>query len=263
MRAYYRDLPDRGDSPIVPYCRARLADDEHTRFALLEQAIDRDRSFYYGHLAKARLNRGLGYLDKAQASLASALAAKPESPECNLEMAEVLRELGQYAAAEPYYSNYLSARPDDRHVGKVFAQLLIYHLGRAAQARALLEPYLRKDPEDTAVLMDLAAVDWLVGDEGAAIARYHKVLELDRGIARAALNLANLYYESVAEAEPKRRDEAWARARKAFLYYRGLARTHDVHDMIDLHLAVPFRLHAIEAALGPDDGAPPQPGHNF
>jgi tetratricopeptide (TPR) repeat protein len=99
MRAFYAALPDRPSSPVLPFCRARLAEDDHTRLELLRAALERDPSFYFGHLAMARVNRDLGRLDVAQQALEKALAARPRHLESNLEMAQVLIDLGRFGEA--------------------------------------------------------------------------------------------------------------------------------------------------------------------
>lgn len=263
MRRYYAELPDRPRSPVVPFCRARLAQDDHTRLELLRTAAERDPSFYFAQLAIARVNRGLGRLDVAEEALGRALAARPRHLESNLEMALVLMDLGRYGRAEPYLANYVTARPEDRLAAKTYAQLLLYRLDRVRQAEPILRRLLDENREDTDVLMDLAAIDWRQERHEAAIAGYHEVLRLDPTMTRAALNLGNLYYELGRGASGDERTQAWRKARKAYEYCVAANRSEGLHDVLDVTLALPYRLDLIAQAIGPGDGAPPSPGQNF
>jgi len=262
MRAWYAALPDRPGSPVPLYCRARLAADDHTRLALLEEALARDPSFYFAHLAVARIQRALGRLDAAQEALERALVAQPHHLESNLEMAQVLIDRGRYAQAEPYFANYVAARPDDRLAAKAYAQLLLYRLHRVRQAQPVLERLRSENPEDPDVLMDLAAVAWEQDRFADAIAAYHEVLRLDATATRAALNLGNLHFER-GQRNADERPAAWSMARKAYRFYLSAARGAGLHDHLDALFAVPYRLELIAAEIGPDDGTPPAPGQNF
>ena len=263
MRAFYAALPDRPSSPVLPYCRARLAEDDHTRLALLRAALERDPSFYFGHLAVARVNRDLGRLDVAQQALEKALAARPRHLESNLEMAQVLVDLGRFGEAEPYFSNYVAARPEDRLAAKTYAQLLLYRINRVRQAVPVLERLHQENREDPDVIMDLAAVAWRQDRFDDAIAHYHEVLRLDPTVTRAALNLGNLYYELGKGAEGEARAVVWRKARKAYQFYVAANRGEGLHDTLDAMFAVPYRLDAVAAGAGADDGAAPTPGQNF
>lgn len=263
MRAYYAALPDRPASPVVPWCRARLAEDDHSRLALLREALARDPSFYFAHLAMARIHRDLGRLDVAQQALEKALVARPRHLESNLEMAQVLIDLGRPGEAEPYFANYIAGRPDDRLANKAYAQLMLYRLHRVRQVAPLLERLHEENREDPDVIMDLAAVAWHQDRFDESITLYHEVLRLDPTAVRAALNLGNLYYERGLVAAGDVRATAWRKARKAYQFYLAANRSAGLHDTLDAMFAVPYRIDAIAGAAGPDDGAAPVPGGNF
>ncbi len=261
-RAFYVQADDRPGSPVLPFCRARLAEDDHTRLTLLDEALKRDPSFYFGHLAHARVHRGLGRLDVAQQSLAKALAARPRHLESNLEMALVLAELGKYVQAEPYFATYVAARPEDRLVAKTYAQVLLYRLNKPREAGVVLRRLTQDAPKDADIAMDLAALAWREGRTDAAIQGYHQVLQLDRGATRAALNLGNLYFEVGQKQDGAARAQSWGRARKAYQFFLKAPRTAGLHDHLDEMFTVPYRLDLIGGAVA-DDGAAPTPGANF
>lgn len=263
MRQYYAALPDRPQSPVVPYCRARLAEDDHTRLGLLRTAIERDPSFYFAHLATARINRELGRFDLAHEAMERALVARPRHLESNLEMALVLTDLGRYGQAQPYYANYVAARPEDRLVAKTYAQLLLYRLDRVAQAEPILKRLQDENREDSDVVMDLAAIAWRQDRFDDAIAGYHEVLRLDPTRTRAALNLGNLYYERGRAATGEARAAVWRKAHKAYEYCVAANRGEGLHDTLDAMFALPYRMDVIAKEIGAGDSAPPAPGTNF
>ncbi|MEZ5964930.1 MAG: tetratricopeptide repeat protein [Planctomycetota bacterium] len=263
MRAFYADMPDRPRSPVVPFCRARLAEDDHTRLGLLSEALARDPSFYFAHLATARINHDLGRLDLALEAMERALAARPRHLESNLEMALVLIDLGRFAQAEPYLGNYVAARPEDRLAAKTYAQLLLYRLDRVRQAAPVLERLQRENAEDPDVIMDLAAIAWRQGRFDDAVAGYHEVLRLDATMTRAALNLGNLYWERGRSSDGEARAAAWRKALKAYEYCVAANRGEGLHDTLDIMFALPYRMDLIAQAIGPSDMASPSPGVNF
>ena len=54
MRAYYEEHRD-GQSPVWPYLQARLATHDYWRLELLDEAIERDPSFYWAYLSRGRI----------------------------------------------------------------------------------------------------------------------------------------------------------------------------------------------------------------
>jgi tetratricopeptide (TPR) repeat protein len=252
MRAFYAAWPDRPTSPVPPFMRALLAQDDSVRVAALEQAIGRDRSFYYAYTELASIYRNLGRTGLALEMLQSAVAARPEYAPANVALAQVLEDLGRFAEAESYYELYVRLQPGDREAKKALVGLRVYHLGRPAAASPLIEDLLRFDPEDVEVMMDQAAVAWTTGRIDDAIAIYHRVLEVDPSRARAVLNLGNIHFEALPDASIESKQRHWPRARAAYRYFLGMDRADGLFDLADLHFAVPYRLKVIEEALGPD-----------
>ena len=107
--------------------------------------------------------------------------------------------------------------------------------------------------------MDLAAIAWKQGQFDGAVGRYREVLSLDPNHELAALNLGNLHYDVLwREDADVRREESWAMAQRAYLYYLGLTenRSLDRFDLFDTNFAVPHRLREIEELIGAYDGPP-------
>ncbi len=263
MRAFYATAIDRPASPVPPYCRARLAEDDYSRLALFDECLRRETSFYFAYLARARVNRELGRVDAAHRDLELGLAARPAHAESNLEMAGVLMDIGRFQDAEPYLTNYVEARPADRVAAKTLAQLLLYRVGKIDAAEKLLRRLQTEDTEDASVLMDLAAVAWRRGDFAAAIAGYHRVLELDRTRTRAALNLGNLYFELGQHEKGEAQATHLRRARKAFRFFLEADRAEGMHDALDARFTVPYRMDELAKVIGADDAEAPAPGRNF
>lgn len=261
MRAYYEGTPDRPNSPVLPWARARLERTDSRKVDLLDEAVARDASFYpaYVDLAEVwgrsdRTAKQLDYLEKA-------VQANPEWPEANLGLARVLVSVGRGEEAVPYFETYLRARPDDLESVRQFVRLLLYDLGRVEPADPFIDRLLTASPEDSSALMDAGAAAWLRGDRERAAAAYRRVLALDPRDARAALNLGNLWFQRPDRADEQRRED-WRKARAAYRYFLGLDSWDDVHDLQDLMVSVPYRLEVIASALGPlpDDAPPPRLG---
>ncbi|MEM7202779.1 MAG: tetratricopeptide repeat protein [Planctomycetota bacterium] len=256
MEQFYAGRDD-GVSPVWPYAQARLAADHETRQLRLQEAVRRDRTFYWGYLSLGRMWHSIGNTENAAARLRDALSARPDCPEARLALGQVLSELGRYEEAEVEYGNYVRARPTDREVLREYVRLLIYQLARLDQASPLVQRMVDQDPEDIEALMNLAAIHWKAGKPHDARDVYRQVLQIDPNSAAAVLNLANLYYEPLARDD---KQAAWTRARRAYRYYLRLGRTDTVFDVWDQQFAVPDRLARIESELGPDEAAPPRLG---
>jgi len=247
MRAFYAAWSERPGSPVVSFLKARLLEDTSEQVRLLEEITKKDGRFAPAWLSLGRIRRSVGQLENASADLRSALSANPRCSEASLELAEVLVQLGKGADASQHFRNYLLLNPGDRLARQQYAQLLIYDLGQPTEARELVEELRRQDPGDVGVLMDLAAIEWKTSRGEVARDLYKKVLELDRTQSRAALNLGNLWFEVYSRAgDPKLVEEAYAKARKAYLYYRNMRRHEGVLDALDFHMGVPYRIKWIE-----------------
>ena len=76
-----------------------FGESEFERQRELRESVARDRSFYWGHLSLARLDRAGNRTATALESLGDALSARPGFAEARLELAELLVELGRYEEA--------------------------------------------------------------------------------------------------------------------------------------------------------------------
>lgn len=247
MREFYAGPGARPGSVVATYLRARLLEDTSDQVRALEEITRKDSRFAPAWLSLGRIRRSVGQLENAVADLRSALTANQRCSEASLELAEVLVQLGKGAEASQHFRNYLQQNPGDRLARQQYAQLLTYDLGQPTEARPLVEELVRQDPGDVSALMDLAAIEWKTSRGEVARDLYKKVLQLDRTQSRAALNLGNLWYEIYSRAgDPKLVEEAFAKARKAYLYYRNMRRHDGVLDALDFHMGVPYRIKWIE-----------------
>ncbi len=250
MRAFYAARPDELTA-LTPFLRSRLAPDDASRVELLDEAIKRDDQFHLAYLEYAALWRRIARTGQALKYLQLAIGCEPSSPEANLGMAEVLVKLGRAKEAEPYYANYVRLRPGDRVAKKAYLQLLIYSLDQLDRAEPLVLELLAVQSSDVEVIMDRAAIAWMRGRHAEAIEFYQDVLKRESGRARAVLNLGNLYYELAHSAEGETERAYLQKARLAYIYYQQMSQAEGFHDLVDLRLAVPFRLKDIGKRIGP------------
>ena len=260
MRAFYAQREDQPDSPLLPYLRARLSDNNRDRFELLDQATRRDGSFFRAYLAKAQIYRPLRRTDRALDELRKAILARPKDPKANLAIAEVLAQLGRYREAARHYQVLARRSPGSQSVKKDYLALLIYQLGELESAEKIVEDLLAFDDLDVDALMDKAAIAWLRQEFAAALQLYQQVLQIDESQSEAVLNIANLYFQGLAgEAEAGKR-EYWPKARLAYVYYLDHFRSATGFDQLDRWLGVPVRLREINTLLGEEKGLNPRVG---
>lgn len=256
MRSHYEALPDRGDSPMPAFAKARLLSSNFARKAAIDALLKAHPGFSYAWLAQGRVQRGIGRLQEAVASFQSAIGKNPKLLEAHLELAECFAELGRNAEAQAAYDNYLRAAPNDRATVRAYVHLVLYRNDKVGAARPWIEKLLAEDPLDESVRMDLAACEWRSGNAAAALQNYLEVLEQRPENARAALNIGYLHFDAFARNEALRR-EHWPKARAAFLLFLQTVRPADGHDYFERSFAVPFRLKQIEELLGPAPSTPP------
>lgn len=256
MRDYYAALPERRDSPVPAFAKARLVESNFARKGAVDELLRRHPRFAWAHLAAGRLSRGIGRLQDASDSFARAIAVHPRLLAAHVELAECLAELGRSAEAKVAYENYLRAAPNDRATVRAYVQLALYRLGDAGAARPWIERLLTEDPLDDSVRMDMAACDWRSGQLDQAVAGYLEVLQRRPDNARAALNLGYLYFDALPRDEAQKR-QYWPKARAAFRLFTQVVRPVDGHDYFERSLAVPFRLKQIDELLGPAEAKEP------
>jgi len=260
MRGFYAQHEDPSDSPLLPYLRSRLSDNNRDRLRLLDVATRRDQSFFRAYLAKARIYRQLRRTDRALDELRKAIRARSESTEANQAIAEVLVQLGRYREAAWHYRALAQLKPGSHAVSKDRLALLIYHLGELDEAEKIVDDLLAFDDLDVEVLMDKAAITWLRKDFTGALQIYQRVLRIDGHQSEAVLNIGNLYYQALAGGTEAGRREFWPKARLAYRYYLGHFSSASGFDQLDLWLGVPVRLRQIDALLGRDPTLEPRLG---
>lgn len=255
MRAYYADLQDDGRSPLVPFFQARLhraARREADCQRLLAEALQRDHRFYYAHLERGLMWWGVKKPAQALRALEAALALRPALAPAWRSLAEVQVALSRPEDAANAYRKYLEFVPEDEGAMRALAELYVYQVdGGLGEAERLLTYLRRAHPDDLDLQMHEAALRWQKGETGRAQELYRAVLQRAPTRARAALNLANLYYEAGRRVQGDARAQSWRRARRAYDYFRSLDGGDDAYDWWDMNLAAPRRLKEIDALLGP------------
>lgn len=256
MRRFYAGLKDDRKSPLVPYFHARLERLDRREApcqTLLATALKREPGFYFAYFEIALMWIGVDKPAQAVTPLRKTLSARPKLVEPRRYLAEVYVELTEWALASKEYETYLRARPDDDQARRELVSLLLYRVpDRVDEAAQMVEALLRKSPDDLSLHMDRAAVLWKRGEPDAAAREYRHVLAKNHTAARAALNLANLYFDRGrrAKAGSEAQKAAWTRARLAFRYFRSLESYADAYDWFDLNLAARVRLQRIDQVLG-------------
>jgi tetratricopeptide (TPR) repeat protein len=255
MRAYYTQLEDSPQSPLVPFLRARLARHEVECRDYLRVALSRDRRFVWARLEMARMRRSVNQPEVALTEIEKALAVRPGFVPAQKEIAELYLELDRPELAEPYYKSYVRARPEDERAQRAYAWLLIHKLDKPEDARPVVEALLLKHPEDLNLLMELAAIHWRRARLPEAIQTYRRVLRQEPKNATAVLNLGDLYFDWMG-ASDETRDVAWQQARKCYRYFLSLRDDSRALLLLNRLLAVPYRLEQINRRLGPTDDTP-------
>ena len=243
-------------SPVVDYLKARLAETSYAQCNALEAILQKDPSFAWAHLSRARVTRLQGRLLQALDMFAAAIVNDPQLHEAKLERAQVLEELGRDEEAAVDYRNYLAARPDDRTAARQYVGLLLYRLARVDEAITWLDRLEQQMPGDPTLRMDRAAALWRAARPREAVATYLALLQDVPQNARAALNIGLLYYE-VAPKNDAERQLYWPKARAAFRLFLERVQPADGHEQFERTLGVPFRLERIAELLGPAPVAGP------
>lgn len=279
MERFYLALTDRPRSPVVPYVKAAVVTSDQERIALLEESIARaPDSFHWGYLSLGRVLRrpDVRKSGRALEMFQRSVEVRGDCAPCNLEYAEALAEVGRIEEAEKRYRRYRELRPFDRTVTKQFIQLLVHgsfpSRRRLEEARALVDELLELDPEDSDLWMMRAAIAWESEDYRSARDHYQKVIELyqveggggDIDYWRAVLNLGNLYYSVLADVDPGGKEAWWPKARDAYQHFSQQGVADGVFDLVDLYVAIPYRLQRIDEAIGPaPEGHVPEPLKTF
>jgi tetratricopeptide (TPR) repeat protein len=255
MRARYAAPAATGDW-VGRLCRVRLLDTAYERDRELRKLLEAAPASAFVQLALARNLRGEGRLVPAGDAYLAALRLDPALHEARWERAQVLAEIGRDDEAAAEYAVYLQQVPDHDVARRAYVGLLLYRLGRAADARRQLDVLEPRHPDDLDLWMDRAAALWLGGEPQRAVAKYLAVLERQPAAARALLDIGLLYYEVLA-TDPASRRRYWPAARAAFALFLTTVVAQDGHDAFERAVAVPFRLQRIQQLLGPASGPAP------
>ncbi|MBK8098899.1 MAG: tetratricopeptide repeat protein [Planctomycetes bacterium] len=252
MRTFYRERHEQ--EPAIAYAQARLLTTPFEQFEAVRRIQNKHPAFPWAPLSIARLQRARGQSGDAAAAYRQVLALRGDQLDAHLELAETLIELGLDAEAATHYQNYLRGAPQDAVAMRAYVALLVYRLGRPAEAMPWIERLLARDPRDEGALMDRAAATWRRGQPREALAAYLQILEQRPANARAALNIGYLYYDALA-TDAAGKQTYWPKARAAFRLYLQIVRPQEGMDHLEQQLAVPFRLQEIAREIGAEDPA--------
>ncbi|MFN7670475.1 MAG: tetratricopeptide repeat protein [Planctomycetota bacterium] len=254
MRAVYEQRRDDG-TECAAYCAARLLPTVYAQSAAFDALLARAPRFAWARLSQARIARSQGRLLAALDGLALALRDAPDLHEARRERAEALAELGRDGEAAAEYRLYLAIAPTDRAASRDFVRLLLYRLGRTAEAVPLLDRLEAEAPNDVDLRMDRAAVHWQNGELRRSAEAYLAVLAASPTATRAALNLGLLYYEVAPGPDPAAQRRFWPAARAAFRWFLDGPAPTGGFEQYERTLGVPFRLARIAGEIGPESPA--------
>ncbi len=254
MQGYYDALRGPPPDSVARYMRTRLQEHDSTRLTALNEIIEADPGFFYAYFSKARLQRDNNQIGFAVQSFLDALEVNPNMLQAHLELGEMLVELRRLTEARPHYANYVRGNPADPAARRAYMRLLLYDLEDFDEAREHIAVLMEVDPDDPELMMDRAALSWRSGRLAEAETLYQKVLDRDPTTAIALLNLGNLYFDGMVRTDEDKR-RYWPLARRAYENYLTLSRAEGAMDLLDFHLAIPFRLKVINSFL--EDGKGP------
>lgn len=154
-------------------------------YARRAHELSRRNAGYLNTLGVAHAENG--ELELAAASFEKALKLEPANVDALVNLGKVHEKDDDYALALKAYERAFALAPEFPKLAVTIARLR-RHLGRAAEARALLEKEARRiDPQDLAIA--LADCDFEIDGEDAAIARLRAAVAAhgDWQLARGAL----------------------------------------------------------------------------
>ncbi len=222
------------------FARALFTEDRDRRVDLIHKALKANPNHYLAMVLEAEELWRRGENRKASNLLKRSVALSPTLAESWLLLARLSLERGSVRLPRKHLETYLSLRPLDRNVRKNLVRLLVHELNDGDAALGHLKDLLSADPKDLESLMHLGAAWWRKGEYAKAAGIYLRILELNPGETRAALNLGNLYFEAY-----KKPALAW----KAYHYLMALPPSDDPFAIMGQKLFVPTRLKKIEKIL--------------
>jgi len=121
-----------------------------------------------------------GRLDEAAAVLRRALTLEPDNLGARVNLANVIRDQGDLAAAERLYRETTEVAPA---WGPGWHALGVYYLnvGRALEARLALEQAVQHLPGDASLVNSLGVARARTGDQAGALQAYQTAIQLDPG----------------------------------------------------------------------------------
>lgn len=131
--------------------------------------------------------RVTGRLDEAAAVLRRALALEPDNLGARVNLANVIRDQGDLAAAERLYRDTTELAPAWGPGWHALGVFLLNH-GRPLEARLALEQAAPLLPADAGLVNSLGVARARTGDLAGALAAYERALQLDPGQPLAWLN---------------------------------------------------------------------------
>ncbi|HQG92825.1 MAG TPA: tetratricopeptide repeat protein [Acidobacteriota bacterium] len=167
------------------------------------KAPDKPRPNY--NLAVVQMRQGR--LEKAVAGFRRVLALEPGNTDALLQLGDIARDRGDYAAAQGLYEQVLRRQPKSGVVANRMAYLAI-QTGRYDEAFALLAQFPQVS-KDAGYYLNLAIYFSRTGQLDRAAAMYRQVLELEPHNPVAWTNLGNVYQRS---GRPTQAGECYRRA---------------------------------------------------
>lgn len=137
-----------------------------------------------------------GEFDRARADFQAALALLPDNFSLLYNLAQCYDHLGQSQQAEHYYRLCLQKQPNDmdcRH----YLDVLLVQNGRLAEARQMVQDWLRSEPKLSAAYAEDGWLYQRQGDPISAIKRYQTALLYDSHNTLALVEMGRIYEEEL------------------------------------------------------------------
>ncbi len=164
------------------------------------RALELDPDFVWAHYALAGVLRRKGQTGLALEHQRRAAAGLPDLPEVRLELAELLREMGQWNEAITEYEAYLGSVGRDLYVEECIAGCLL-RLDRRDAARRAYRAIVTKRPDHVNAHLGLASI--AIEEEKPRVAERHlsRAREIEPKRAEVYFNLGLLHEELLDDAD--------------------------------------------------------------
>ena len=176
------------------------------RFTEVTEILQRENKFVPALILRGKAEYFSGDLEKAEKTCRRAIKLRPSSYEASLYLARILRDSGNYAAAQAATESLLADNPQDIRALRLAAELA-FDAGRFDETVILLDRAAEFSAESALVLLDRARLRWILGtgDEAARhvaayaaledLSRARAMLPWDTPLLRSILNLENTIKE--------------------------------------------------------------------